>query len=978
MNLGRYSFLSCLAALLFATMQTPVVALERPDAREAAKIRQILALKGPLTSEQQAERQDIKRRMRNARALGNYRIDPLLLGQAINGAKNKARGNKPDPSHPATPPLRWRGMPTTGNVKIFALLIDFSDNPAKSTSGFVNSSLYGAGDLSRAPRESLARYYDRSSYGQLDLSQGTTLGWYRPNVPRSAIEQTTKGRDDLIAEAIKNFDDQGHDFSQYDNNGDGVIDYFVVIWTGPNNGWSNFWWGYQTRYSRPSFKVDGVSLGKYSWQWESRNNDGPFNPATVIHETGHALGLPDYYDYDDSIGPRGGLGAMDIMHGSRGDHNCFSKWVLDWLSPTIIASGSQTVDLQASGVSRDCAVAWPGLNGGSAFSEFFVVQNRFRIGNDTNLPGDGILVWHVDATLDENGTDYAYDNSYTDHKLIRLMEADGLEQIEQGMAGDAGDFYKAGRVLDAFSTPNSQRYSGPVSGVTLSAVSSAAMNMQATIAIGPQDKLRVTPQIGLISERLPGGSAIPGFVEYVLKNTGAAPLDWTASADVSWVDVSVASGRLEAGQQTSVTVSLNQQADALQSGIHEGMFRFANKTLGVGMYEKPIRFSVVVHPQNDQFENAGALSERSGNVSVNTLFASEQAGEPKHGDKVTGGKSVWWKWVPQTSGEVVFDTKGSDFDTMMSVYGGHSLARLSALADDDDSGGNRNALVRFTAQAGMTYFIAVDGWSKLSGNVKLNWAQSFFPPELHAAILPSARSGSINTPLSAFASVINTSNSVVTGCFIALQAGQSAGFGYQTASAANVLTGAPDTPATIAPGQIQNFVFQIIPDKVLQSEQIGLNFDCADTVPASSVPGLNRIVISAGVGPVSDLLTIAATLASDGIVSIPGQNGTGVFSAAAINIGASGSFSAHVDDADFGLPVVAYICKTNAQGLCDADPALSVDFDLAADETALFSVFVAGQGNVSFDAANNRLFLRLEQQGVVRGATSVAVRTVSQ
>ncbi len=977
MRFGRIFMLACLGVLLWSGQVVPVQALEPPSPAEAQRIKNILALKGPLSAAQRAELAEIKRRMQNARNLGNYRIDSGLLARALQRTVKPNKGTVPALTRPSVLPLRWQGMPTKGDVRIFALLLDFSDHPARSSRDFVHSSLFGNGVSSRAPLESLSKYYERASYGQLNLSNGSTLGWYRPNRPRSEIEQTPHGREELIAEALKYFDAQGHDFSQYDNNGDGVIDYFIVIWTGPNNGWSNFWWGYQTRYLTTSFKLDGVSLGKYSWQWESRNNDSAFNPATVIHETGHALGLPDYYDYDDAVGPRGGIGAMDIMHSQRGDHNCFSKWVLDWISPTVIASGSQTLNLQASGTARDCALAWPDVDTSTPFSEFFMIQNRTRVGNDINMPGDGLLVWHVDASLNEDGTDYAFDNSYTDHKLIRLMEADGLEQIEQGGNGDAGDYYRFGKRLDTTSAPNSQRYLGTVSGVSLTNISAPGDLMQATIAIGPQDPLQVTSNGDLISEKEKGRPTSPVSVEYVLRNTGAASLNWTASTDVNWADVSTPSGTLSAGEETRLTVSLNALAETLPSDIYKGTLSIANQTLGVGQYKKPIQFSVIVRPKNDNFEKAQTLSSRSGTVSANTRFASEQNGEPKHGDKSTGGKSLWWKWVPQQSGEVVFDLKGSDFDTMMSVYGGHSLDRLSALADDDDSGGDLNALVKFTAQAGMTYYIATDGWGKKSGNLKLNWQQSDIPPPLLASILPSARAGTLNTPLSAFASVINAGSTIASGCFMAIQSGRSEGFGYQATNAQNQPVGTAETPVSIGPGQVQNFVFSVSPDHVLNGEQIGLVFDCANTIPAPSVPGLNRIEISADTTLVPDLVAVAATPDGDGVVKVPGNTGTGVFSVAAVNIGQGGALSARVDDAQTGLPLQAFICKTNAQGACENNPATQVDFNLATNEVALFSVFIVGQGDIPFDAANHRLFLRLEQQGVQRGATSVAVRTIT-
>jgi hypothetical protein len=69
----------------------------------------------------------------------------------------------------------------------------------------------------------------------------------------------------------------------------------------------------------------------------------------------------------------------------------------------------------------------------------------------------------VDARL--NGSSgFRYDNSYTDHKLLRLMEADGLEQIEKGYAATAADYYVAGKTFGPRTVPDSRRYDGTDSG----------------------------------------------------------------------------------------------------------------------------------------------------------------------------------------------------------------------------------------------------------------------------------------------------------------------------------------------------------------------------------------------------------------------------------------------------------------------------------------------------------------------------------
>ncbi len=237
-------------------------------------------------------------------------------------------------------------MPWTGNVNILALLIAFQDYSPTDTQTAIHNKLFGSGDSAYYPEDSLTNFYTRSSYGKLSLS-GNTLGWYTTSYPRSNIPETTAGREALLKEVLTHWDTQGHDFSQYDNDGDGDIDYFVVIWAGPHGEWSSFWWGYQTRFRDSSYTLDGKTLTKYSWQWEAYTPGNPFHPGSVIHAAGHSLGVPDFYVYVGTVGPDGGVGGLDVMHDS-GDHNSFTKWMLEWITPTFITAGSQQVTLRAS------------------------------------------------------------------------------------------------------------------------------------------------------------------------------------------------------------------------------------------------------------------------------------------------------------------------------------------------------------------------------------------------------------------------------------------------------------------------------------------------------------------------------------------------------------------------------------------------------------------------------------------------------
>jgi M6 family metalloprotease-like protein len=475
-TLKRTLFSAFLAVQLWVLGGGIASALEPPPPGEVEG----LAARGNLTD-----------RLSFARQLNNHRIDPFLLQRAIARTSRQPlqeRGELAAAIERLTtlpvPPPAWQGMPSTGNVRVLALLVEFQDETHTNSRDFIHARLFGTGDPAQQPYESLAAYYERASYQQLDLSQGKTLGWYQTAYDRTTVPQTDSGRENLIKEIINNFNSQGHDFSQYDNDNNGVIDYFLVIWTGPDNGWANFWWGYMTVFGDQSFTVDGKRLGRYSWQWEARPTGTPFTPRVVIHETGHALGLPDFYDYDPAVGPGGGVGGLDMMDANRGDHNCFSKWVLDWLMPTVVASGSQALTLDASGASGDCVAIWPGLASGDLFSELFIAQNRQRVSNDSvGMPADGMLIWHIDAELNASGTDFAWDNSFTAHKLLRLMEADGLEQIEAGSPADAGDYYQAGGAFGPATIPSSGAYDGSDTGVQVTDFSVPGSQMSATFAV---------------------------------------------------------------------------------------------------------------------------------------------------------------------------------------------------------------------------------------------------------------------------------------------------------------------------------------------------------------------------------------------------------------------------------------------------------------------------------------------------------------
>lgn len=382
---------------------------------------------------------------------------------------------------------------------------------------------------------------------------------------------------------------------------------------------------------------------------------------------------------------------------------------------------------------------------------------------------------------------------------------------------------------------------------------------------------------------------------------------------------------------------------------------------------------------SDAFAGAPALAGANGSVFGTTAGATGEAGEPNHAGNSGALNSVWCRWTAPASGPVTFDTTGSGFDTTLAVYTGAAVNALTQTAANDNiAAANTRSRVTFAATAGTDYRIAIDGVSA-TGTYVLNFAQAAAAPTTFAAVLPTARSITTANVGTAFATMINAGAATATGCSIALPPGFPAAFRYQATNAANAPVGNPDTPVTIAPGAAQGFVFAVTPLIDLDSADLALVFDCADTPPTVTVPGLNTLLLSSSPTPVPDLISIGATPSGDGILNIPGTSGTNAFGAAAINIGAAGIVTATIDDNGQGLALIARLCVSNpVTGACvnPASPAASATFTLATNESATIAVFVTATAAVPFDPANNRLFLRFKTaDGVTRGATSVAVRT---
>ncbi len=346
-----------------------------------------------------------------------------------------------------------------GTFKVAVLATTYSDvTPLVATSS-IDTMLFAPGGYARG--YSLASFYSFMSGGRFTVA-GTVTPWMKLSKPRSAYGPTIQS---FIHDALVRADSTV-DWRQFDNDGpdgipdsgddDGYVDLAIILHpladgvcgTGPNYGPTGTGWrvsvsgafGGQPFVTRrigangqPIKVEDFVLAGSLDC---SGNGPAPVN--ITAHEMGHALGLPDLYDLDHSSF---GVGCWDLMgygiylaDGSPGLMSAWTRARLGWMDVTTVTANTHLDIPPAESSAVAYRVDIPGT------SEYLLLENRQRIGPDANLPGAGLLVWHVnDSVLAQRLPHYGA-NEDENHPGLLLLQADGRQDLKlRANTGDAGD-----------------------------------------------------------------------------------------------------------------------------------------------------------------------------------------------------------------------------------------------------------------------------------------------------------------------------------------------------------------------------------------------------------------------------------------------------------------------------------------------------------------------------------------------------------
>jgi hypothetical protein len=153
--------------------------------------------------------------------------------------------------------------------------------------------------------------------------------------------------------------------------------------------------------------------------------------------------------------------------------------------------------------------------------------------------------------------------------------------------------------------------------------------------------------------------------------------------------------------------------------------------VGAGPFRVTILDNLVPF-QDDLAQYYSLGGNHGGSIAGTNYNATRQADEPDHiNSSYPGAKSVWYRWIPTGSFGAAFELT-ENFDSQITVYRSTvqtpTFAQLTRVAWNIDSDGDSSSRyrVKFFAEAGVVYFIAVAGHSQNpqatdSGNFQLTY-----------------------------------------------------------------------------------------------------------------------------------------------------------------------------------------------------------------------------------------------------------------
>lgn len=395
-------------------------------------------------------------------------------------------------------------LKSVGDSKLLIVPVQIKGEREWTSSMLSNLNKAFFGKAEETGWQSVSSFYKSSSYGKLNIS-GEVSPVFKSSKTRSQIAQEDWSLNQHMPDSII-LDEFSSDSSfnnlrkQYDTDQDGFVDSVCFIYSNSVNSDDGYWaWVYWYSYvsNKELPNVNSYMWASYDFITDSRyaGYGKAIDSHTVIHESGHLLGLDDYYCYDEPGWDPSG--TLEMHSNNIGDESIYSKFALGWVDPFYVKTEeTTTLKLRSSSYFGDAILIQDDWNG-TALDEYVLIEyysphQNNKKDSDAPYPENGkrmftqsgFRIYHVDSRMVEvhprtqtmieysdeiiqgkkyqvgasNSASYSYLKEHkNDFKLVHLMEAGGKNTFKQGKSATNATLFRKG---DSFTANSNFFYNG--------------------------------------------------------------------------------------------------------------------------------------------------------------------------------------------------------------------------------------------------------------------------------------------------------------------------------------------------------------------------------------------------------------------------------------------------------------------------------------------------------------------------------------
>lgn len=375
------------------------------------------------------------------------------------------------------PVKKVEGSKFQGKKKCLVILANFADTKFKPEhtldlyKQIINGENYS--DETLGFKGSVRDYFKAQSGGQFEIDFDVVGPVDLPKGYAGYGKNDASGRDQaalvypMVEDAVNLAKDQVTDWKQYDWDGDGLVEEVFVLYAGHGQAKypqdPDLVWPHKSAID-PMTVADGVKVSVYACSCELGATEAIDGIGAFCHEFSHCMGLKDHYD----INGRGyGTGFWDIMcfgcyNGNTflpAEYNSYEKMFCGWKEPIVLNAEPQKIEgMKALAAGGDTYIFY---NDGNE-NEYYMLENRQKTGWDAALPGEGLIVLHVDYSKG------AWEDNQVNYNAARqrmtVIPADNtLGSTDEDKAGDAWP-YQGNNSLTNYSRPACTVYNANTDG----------------------------------------------------------------------------------------------------------------------------------------------------------------------------------------------------------------------------------------------------------------------------------------------------------------------------------------------------------------------------------------------------------------------------------------------------------------------------------------------------------------------------------